>query len=254
MIRKELKRGWILFTQNDHARLAGDIMKHWGNEMFSGIEPFGEVMHAIDNHDLGWIAWDNLPKINESSGYPANFMEMHASEQKEIWSDSFENDYKNHSYSSALIALHFSKLNEKSLMNDPEDKDALELQEKINNLIDSVFDINYTSLMDNNLPADVMTNLKFVQIGDIISLALCHGWKSTELLETPVDYEGNTIDMSIKSEDGFRYIIEPNPFSREKLDIDITGRRLLKKMFASDEELRIELSKSQPEKFYFTIE
>ena len=254
MIRRELKRGWILFTQNDHARLAGDIMNFWGNKRFSSINPFEEVMYSISNHDCGWIDWDNNPGINKKNGYPANFMEMETEVQKEIWTKSFEYGLDEHSYSSALIALHFSKLNEKSISNNPDDTDALELQKKINSLVSSVLDIRYNSLTDNELTLETMTNLKHVQIGDIISLALCHGWKSTELLETPLDYENNTVDIKLISNDGFNYKIDPYPFSEGKLNISINGKRLLKKKFDNDEDLRSSLNKAQVEKFYFTIE
>ena len=244
----------ILFTQNDHARLAGDIMNFWGNSRFSSITPFEEVIHAITNHDCGWIDWDNRPRINKENRYPANFMEMETEVQKEIWTKSFEYGLDEHSYSSALIALHFSKLNEKSILNHPDDIEALELQKKINNLISSILDVRYNSLTDNDLTGDTMTNLKFLQIGDILSLALCNGWKSTELLEAPIDYENNTIDISLTSNDGFNYKIDPNPFSVEKVNVSINGRRLLKKKFENDEYLRSSLSKAQVEKFYLTIE
>ncbi|MGI9534389.1 MAG: DUF3891 family protein [Thermodesulfobacteriota bacterium] len=254
MIRRELTNGWILFTQDDHANLAGDIMNFWGNNQFLSIKPFEEVIFAIRNHDIGWLDWDNRPKINKENNYPANFMEMNSEEQKRIWSKSFEKDLDEHCYSSALIALHFSKLNEKSILDNPGDTQSQEMQKKINKLIESVFDIYYNSLKDNELNPETMTNLKFVQIGDIISLALCHGWLSTELKDVPLDYENNTVDIKLISEDGFNYKIDPNPFSLKKLSASINGKRLLKKKFDNDDELRSSLSKSQLEKFYFNIE
>ena len=181
-------------------------------------------------------------------------MEMNAEEQKRIWAKSFENGLQDYSYSSALIALHFSKLNEKSISDNPDDTESLELQKKINSLVSSVFGINYNSLKDSELSTETMTNLKFVQIGDIISLALCHGWRSSELLDVPLDYENNSVDLKLNSNDGFNYKIDPNPFSVKKIDVSIYGRRVLKKEFKNDDELRSLIGKSQLEKFYFTIE
>jgi len=254
MIRRELKNGWVLFTQNDHAVLAGDIMKYWGNNRFSPIERTKDVLYAINNHDSGWIEWDKHPEINMENHYPANFMEMSSEQQSQIWTESFENGFYEHSYSSALIALHFSKLNEKSLSGNPEDHVSLELQKRINSLVASVFDINYNSLKENELSPETMTDLKFVQIGDIISLALCHGWTSSQLIDVPVDYENNTVDIKLVSEDGFNYKIDPNPFSEKKVNVSINGKRILKKKFDNNEQLRSILEKLQLERFYFTIE
>lgn len=249
MIRRKSQSGWILFTQNDHAKLAGDIMNFWGNDRFSSIKPFEKVIHAINNHDSGWINWDNKPKISTQNHYPVNFMEMNSDEQKEIWINSFEDISDGKGYSSALIALHFCSLNEKSTCNSPS-----ELNKKTRDLVTSVFGVGYNSLKDNDLPLVVKTNLKFLQIGDIISLALCHGWVSNELRNVPINYEDSTKNITLKSTDGFKYRIYPNPFSVKKLDVSIMGKRLLKKKFDNDDNLRASLKKSQLERFYFTIE
>lgn len=254
MIRRDSEKGWIVFQQHDHARLAGDVMKFWGNDYFSHIKPFEEVMYAVNNHDLGWIEWDTYPKIDKKNRYPANFMEMNDEEQKKIWIKSFENGFHSHGYSSALIALHFSKLNESANGTNCNEGGSLELRKKTKNIIASIFGAEYNSLKDNGLSPEVMINLKFLQIGDIISLALCHGWRSSVLKDVPSDYEDGTVDITLQSADGFKYKITPNPFSIKKLNVSICGKRLLRKTFASDDALRSALSKSQLEKFYFTIE
>ncbi len=254
MIRRDLEKGWVVFHQHDHARLAGDVMKFWGNEHFSSIRPFEEVMYAVNNHDLGWIEWDTYPKTDKKNRYPANFMEMNDEEQKRIWIKSFENGFHSHGYSSALIALHFSKLNESSTCTDRDEGSSLELQKKTKDIIASIFGAEYNSLKDNELSPEVMTNLKFLQIGDIISLALCHGWRSSVLKDVPSDYEDGMVDITLRSADGFKYRIDPNPFSVKKLNVSIYGKRLLRKTFDSDDVLRTALSRSQLEKFYFTIE
>ncbi len=253
MIRRDSENGWIIFTQHDHARLAGDIMKFWGNSRFSSINPFEKVMYAVNNHDYGWIDWDALPKISNENQYPANFMEMNDEEQRRIWIKSFESSFHRQGYSSALIALHFSKLNDNSIRNGHDAGDSLEFQEKTKSIITSVFGADYTSLKDNELSREVMTNLKFLQIGDIISLALCHGWRSNVLKDVPLSYNSGTVDITLQSSDGFKYEISPNPFSKKDLSVSIYGKRLLQKTFDSDEALRSALSRSQTEKFYFTI-
>ena len=113
MIRREVKDGWILISQHDHAELSAEIMKHWGNNELA--RPDNEVLFAIEEHDNGWKEWDTSPKINSVSQYPMNFLELSSSDQSEIWRRCFRRHSAKHPYASALIALHFGKLNEKSL-------------------------------------------------------------------------------------------------------------------------------------------
>lgn len=253
MIRRDIKGGWILYTQHNHANLAGSIMEYWGNDEFCVITPFDEVIFAIKEHDSGWKEWDKMPRINTENNYPANFMEMHLNEQHEIWTKCFERHSKNHKYSSALIALHFAKFNQKNVSSNPNNSVSVNLKNRINNFVSKMLKMKNIEPDNGNLPDMIKQNLKFVQIGDIISLALCHGWSSSELTKVPVNDDEKVIDIKLETKDGFNYKISPYPFSKINLNFVIRGKRLLKKTFDSNEELRKNLANSQYESFYFTI-
>lgn len=247
MIRREIKGGWVLFNQDDHAKLAGDIMRFWGNQNFSSIKPQKEVLFAIANHDSGWEEWDTNPRINPKTKYPMNFMEMYENEQHEIWIRCFEKYSKEHKYASALTALHFSKFNNKSLSKDPSNGSSVKLKQRINNFVSDM-------LNSKNEDKDkILIDLKFVQIGDIISLTLCHGWNSTELTDVPSNYNEKKLNIALNSDDGFNYKVSPYPFSESNLSFSLRGRRLLSKKYKSEEELRNNLAKAPYEIFYFTI-
>src|SRR3970040_788649 len=70
MIRRDVKEGWVLINQHDHAELSGEIMRFWGNKEFSRPEPYDEVLFAIRGHDNGWKEWDSSPRINPVTQYP----------------------------------------------------------------------------------------------------------------------------------------------------------------------------------------
>lgn len=253
MIRRDDKEGWILITQYDHAVLAGNIMERWGNERFSRPEPFEEVLFAVSEHDCGWKEWDSSPKVNPDNGYPANFMEMESSDQSDIWSRSFESHSGEHPCASALVALHFARFNQKLLGRDPSDKHAKYLKGEIVRFVSEKLGIDIDDSNQGLIPADIKINLRFVQIGDIISLSLCHGWESMEITDVPLDYEGNSASLIMKSGDGLNFTVSPYPFSESLLKFQVGARKLGRKTFPGDEDLRLALDSSPYITLDFTI-
>lgn len=252
MIRRELNEGWILITQYDHSVLAGEVMRHWGNGQFSRPEPFNEVLFAVTEHDCGWAGWDSRPKVNPEHGYPANFMEMEPGDQTGIWRKCFESHSAEHPYASSLIALHFAKFNRSLLSRDPSLPSATALQKEIENFLEAGLGAGAAPGL-SAVSEDVSINLRLLQAGDIISLALCHGWESRVITGAPVDYKGTGVDLRIESGDGFSYTVSPYPFSEPLIECPIRGRRLPRKSFSSDEDLRRCLSGSKTEILDFKI-
>ncbi|MCK5710746.1 MAG: DUF3891 family protein [Deltaproteobacteria bacterium] len=253
MIRREKNNGWILITQYDHAGLAGQVMTHWGNGEFAKPAPYDEVLFALREHDSGWKEWDSMPKINPETGYPANFTEMSPHEQYEIWSRCYKLYAATHLYASCLIALHFSKFNQSNIRKNPDLELPKSLQNDMMRFVAEKLDIDVSNVSLEKIPDEVRTNLKLLQIGDIISLTLCHGWRSIEITEAPFDYNGSETTMRMESHDGFNYQITPYPFCDLSLKFSIKGKKLDTRTFSDDEELRERLNNSSYETLDFTI-
>ncbi len=254
MVRRESGEGWTLITQPRHAFLSSRIMNFWGNEDFEAITPKDEVMFAMREHDCGWEKTDSVADLNPKNGYPRNFMEMRSESQFEIWSECFEKHAGEHPYACALIALHFSELNERTISRDPGNEAALSLREKIREFLRRSLGIRVGEENPNGyLPADIRTNLRFLQVGDIISLALCHGSKSTTIPDVPVNYLGDTTEVTLSSQDGLNYTVCPNPFSRNSLHFDVSGKKLGGKSFGAQEELKEAFRSAGFETFDFSI-
>jgi hypothetical protein len=114
--------------------------------------------------------------------------------------------------------------------------------------------INISSLELNSLPKDVQVNLRHVQIGDVISLTLCHGWPSIEITDVPLDYKNvKAATLSLKSTDGNNYVVSPYPFTEPLIKFRIKGRRLNQKRFSQEDELRQKLNESKYETLDFSI-
>lgn len=253
MIRREQKEGWFLINQHDHAALSGQTMNYWGNEAFEPPDPQDEVLFAITEHDNGWREWDSSPKINSQTRYPMNFMEMDFPDQKAIWSRSFRRFSEDHPYASALIALHFRIFNQKIIDKYEGNSEARRLNFEMNKFIANSLNLELSNSGLPPLPKKAKINLRLVQVGDIISLALCHGWPSIDIDAAPLNYEGTALKLKLTSSDGKNYIINPYPFSQDKLRFQIIGRKLGQKQFNGDDELRQLLNESNFETLEVSI-
>ncbi len=248
MIRREIKNGWIIITQKDHSILSGDIMNHWGNSKFSPPKPKDEVLFAVAEHDNGWAEWEENPQINPLNKYPKNFLEMNYKDQADIWKRSYLRYSKQHTYASSLIALHFDKFNTSVLK---KNKNALLLKTEIKKFVSE--NLKLTSTEEKSLSEEIINNLKFVQIGDIISLALCHGWRSTRIDEIPYSLNGPNTSIMLKSDDGLNYRIYPFPFSKNPITVSIEGKIINKKTFKNNNEFLEVFKKSEKTNLKFTI-
>lgn len=254
MIRRESDEGWTLITQPDHAFLSSRIMDFWGNEDFEAIAPKDEVLLAIREHDCGWEKTDSAADLNPKNGYPRSFMEMRPESQSEIWSECFERHVGERPYACALIALHFSELNERTISRNPGNRVAVSLRDKIRKFLRRSLEIRAgEGSLNGYLPPDIRTNLRFLQVGDIISLALCRGSRSVTIPGVPVNYLGDTAEVTLSSQDGLNYTVCPNPFSQDSLHFDIFGRRLGEKSFGSREELKAAFHRAGFETLDFSI-
>jgi hypothetical protein len=227
-------------------------MKYWKDKQFSSSSLYNEVLFAIKEHDNGWKEWDRSPKTNPTNQYPMNFLEMSSPDQSEIWRRCFKRHSTEHPYASALIALHFEKLNEKSLNKKSDNGVARALRTEISDFVSDMLKINIPNFDMNSLPRDVQVNLRLVQIADIISLALCHGWSSIGIENVP--YNNSVTTLSLKSDDGNRYVVTPYLFSKSLITLQVEGRRLDQKEFSTDAELREMLVESQREILHFSIQ
>ena len=254
MIRRESGEGWVLVTQHSHALLSFRMMNFWGNEKFSKIVPEDEVLTAVREHDCGWRETDSSVDFNPRNGFPRSFTEMRTGEQLAIWSDCFESHAESHPYASVLIALHFSRFNEKNIARDPGDAAALSLREKIGGFVSEKLGISPGGGdLNGRIPPDVRTNLRLLQVGDVMSLALCHGWRSLAIDDVPVNYSGDAVEIALESQDGLNYSISPNPFSENFLSFKVRGARLGKKSFDGHQELDDARGRAPGETLAFTV-
>ncbi len=65
MIRRDVGNAYLLIAQDDHAKLAAELARHFGNQRFMWRpDPWREVVDAVAMHDAGWPLHDDAPTLN----------------------------------------------------------------------------------------------------------------------------------------------------------------------------------------------
>lgn len=115
MIRRDFHHagqpaGWLLISQVEHARLAGELARQWGREPFSPLAGGDEALAAVFCHDDGWALWEREPKVDPATGRPLNFTEMPLDQSLEIWQCSIDVARQQGPLAAWMVSGHFSAL------------------------------------------------------------------------------------------------------------------------------------------------
>lgn len=186
MIRREIdfpdsERSWLLVSQVDHARVSGEIARHW-HEEFSP-----DAIDAITHHDDGWAAWEAAPKMNPEIGAPYSFLEMPLAESLVIWDNSIATARQFGPLAGYIVAGHFyNLLSESDHAHEPPAIAWLMAKRKVR-----------TAWLDEWVRADPAHTLDYAKraqqmllIADLFSLWLC--------CECPIaGQSGNILEQSI---------------------------------------------------------
>lgn len=75
MIFVEGEQEFVMVTQDDHARVSGQIAQALPNAWFASEKDRREVVFAVQEHDRGWIDLDHTPIWNDGKQVPFSFMD-----------------------------------------------------------------------------------------------------------------------------------------------------------------------------------
>ena len=115
MIRRNYTRddgtsAWILISQIEHARVAGELATDWGSLQFDAYPCPDVVLPTIFHHDDGWEEWEAHPTIDPSNGKPRAFTEMPNDVAHEIWRRSIAGVERWGPLAQYMVAEHFMHL------------------------------------------------------------------------------------------------------------------------------------------------
>src|SRR4051794_15150777 len=100
----------VLVDQNEHARLAGDICAHWGNESFRRPDYHGHARIAAEIHDEGWREFDAQPLLNTEEARPLHFLEIDMGVHIPLYRRGVDAAFARDPYAGLLVSMHWTGL------------------------------------------------------------------------------------------------------------------------------------------------
>jgi hypothetical protein len=255
MLRLETETGWWLVTHPDHARLAGAVAEHWGNDLFAAPEPRKHVLLGVNTHDDGWAMRDASPSVTKQ-GKPAAFS-VELVGKYSAFEEIDLQDYLNvreravaeiaakDAYAALLVSKHTYNLltarADRSTIA-PEQLPLLdaflqrqrELQAGLFAAIRSDAKFHEEDVTDEKIEE----HFRLLQATDNMSLLACVDYGADATLLHPLKLrDGGTAEVAVTPLGGRSFKLEPYPLRQDRVVIEFPARHVEGKTFASSEEL-----------------
>jgi hypothetical protein len=210
----------LFISQPDHARLAAAVIVAWRGGGLPMNPRRDAVVLATREHDNGWIEED-AETHTAPSGSPLDFIDVPAAVKHRIWPRAVGRLAADHPYEAALVAQHALTVN------------GDHRQEPTWRSFFETLDIQRDALLercDATASATLAADYAFVNMGDLLSLIFCNGWREPFVrFDHRFRFEGSTLRIA------------PDPFDGVRLPLRVLARRLPARAFASNADLRAAL-------------
>ncbi len=258
MIRRTEGDNFLLIRQHDHAILAGEIGKHWGNGQFERPARFDELILGISNHDLGWQKMDDLGLLSKA-GYPLDVFESPRNISHGAWLESARSATKLNLYAGLLVSLHQLGLSAISVSgNQPSRFDVQQLKQQfdLNKFQHAIIEHAEHIRQKLGMPVDrplrlgladgwsdeheelLKKNLRILQAMDLLSLSICCNIPpESKTVPIPDQPGGQGIGLQLNRPDPTTLLVSPWPFDVAEFAVQVQGRLVPKKKYESSQEL-----------------
>lgn len=163
MIIRETENHFICIEQDHHAHLAKEVIKQWKDILLKN-EPLKEdVLYAVEQHDVGWHAFDKQPLWNDVTNAPYTFIDLPLLIKTILYTKGVDDVEKRNPYAASLCSAHYTKFLQKY--------DIKEVKQYIDQE-----QLRRKSILQNFPEVDEVTfnkHLAFLQLADNMSLFLC---------------------------------------------------------------------------------
>lgn len=256
MIRIREGDGWLLLKHPDHARLAGEFARHWGNDQFFKPEPIDSTLIGVARHDDAWADRDALPEVT-SEGLPSAFTrelvgaydafeEIDFADYLKVRGQATEAVASDDPYAAILISMHTVNLlteqADLSTLNEAEkavhkafiDGQLTRQQELAETLVAQ--DASWSTQTD---PANLQKGFEFLQACDSLSLISCVRYESPlPLRHAHPTRCGGMVTIQCTPLGNDRYALAPYPFAVPVLKLPAPAIRVKGVNFADHAALR----------------
>jgi hypothetical protein len=100
---------WLI-THPEHGRVAGELCRRWGNDLFQTPAQHEALVLAATHHDDGWYELDGRPSFNSEEGRPAHFLELPLEVTVGPYGRGVDSVYARDRHAGALASMHWAGL------------------------------------------------------------------------------------------------------------------------------------------------
>jgi hypothetical protein len=100
----------FLVTHPEHARLAGELGRWWGNDAFEPPAYSDALVTAAAHHDDGWLELDSIPAYSAEHERPAHFLELPLEQTVGPYGHGVDRVYEQDGHAGALVSMHWAGL------------------------------------------------------------------------------------------------------------------------------------------------
>lgn len=268
MICRPTTDGWICITQDDHARLAGELARHVGNECVQPALPLHDVVTAIAMHDAGWVPQDETLLL-DGDGQPRDTFHMPLAAVLPLWADSVDLAMAASPYAGLLVSLHVLGLavhaagqkradgSEVFRLNQFQHR-QVEIQEKLRRALGMCVDkpLRFGLAEPGRSPEEdlLLRNHRLMQAMDRISLVLSFD----RLIFNKIDAffpipSGKPITLDLERLAENRLRVTPWPFAADEVVLHVPAKQVRRKTFADTHDAAAALAAAPVEKIVLTV-
>lgn len=230
MLLRQEDGGVLAITQPAHAWLSGVMANAWGNALFAGPQPRQDVCLAASLHDIGWLDWEESPDFDPGTGWPRVFADVPAEQHTQLWTRGVRRVATLSRYAATLVSMHGDTIYDKTFdpaAARPEAAEAVRLfraegaafqRAAMNGLRQ---DPAYAAFASE---WQLAANKRLIGAVDTLSLQICWGTARAEVADVPLAED--RVTTLVLNRDGDRVRLDPWPFDRSALTLNIPGRRL----------------------------
>jgi Protein of unknown function (DUF3891) len=229
MIVRDEGETFLLITQPDHARLAEQIVARMRSESALASADRDAIPLATREHDNGWIEVDAEPTIEPGTGRPRDFMSGPATVKHELWLRGIARAAKTNLRAGALVAEH--ALTVYSYRRGTSEWESFFAS--VSALRDDL--LAALGISSGESRATFERQYRCVQLGDAFSLHFCNGWNGSD---TTLEYQATLQGASL--------LVSPDPFGGVTVPLRVLGRRLPKRAYRDDGDLRDAVAAATP--------
>lgn len=243
-----------LVEQVEHARLAGEMVSHWGNDRFAAPEPRAGARAAAAMHDDGWREADDEPLYNAQERRPLHFLEIEMKDHIPLYARGVERTFATDPYAGLLVSMHWTGLYRSrwgmqggrvQFADEAMQDESVESEER--RWIEVKRGL-LTEARRSDFEAGLWHNYDLLQAWDLLSLYVClidhapadvaprqvhETLRSIDqepgprtLKAVPVSVGGERVELRLQAQEPGVVAVEPYPFDQDQIEWTVSARRI----------------------------